>query len=282
MRYLASPGSALVTLLQVTEAAYLRGPTAGSTPGDDVQTDLGALRDDARARVTTLPGRLVAGLLARRSADAGPLTILSWDNLPGNGEVTPDRQVHDLAEHLDPALAAGSTTPTDSRRPLVDRITPGTTDADRAAVREAQGYVVTPDPVPTEPFHEWVISGAFPAGRPAWDAAGAADRRDDVEPFEQPAEVVAAERLHSQLAIAGGVLGPRAWIGRCRRECRLGHPVSGTRRAAAWTSRTMRSAPTVMRCLPASPTPERKTNDRPDRRRRFPEAPGAHAARRPG
>jgi fructuronate reductase len=203
LNYLASAEIALVTIT-VTEAAYLRGADGRLDTGrDDVQTDLAALRHDVRARVTTLPGRLVAGLLARRSADAGPLTILSCDNLPGNGEVT-QTVVHDLAEHLDPALAAWIDDTADFATSMVDRITPGTTEADRAAVRKAQGYVDA-DPVPTEPFHEWVISGAFPAGRPAWDAAGAAIV-DDVEPFEQR-KLWLLNGSHSQLAYAGSILG---------------------------------------------------------------------------
>jgi len=36
----------------------------------------------------------------------------------------------------------------------------------------------------TEPFSSWVLSGGFPAGRPAWERAGARFV-DDIEPFER-------------------------------------------------------------------------------------------------
>ena len=34
----------------------------------------------------------------------------------------------------------------------------------------------------TEPFRDWVLCGDFPAGRPAWEEAGARFV-DDIEPF---------------------------------------------------------------------------------------------------
>jgi fructuronate reductase len=36
----------------------------------------------------------------------------------------------------------------------------------------------------TEPFAEWVISGRFLAGRPAWESAGAR-LVEDITPYEQ-------------------------------------------------------------------------------------------------
>jgi len=66
---------------------------------------------------------------------------------------------------------------------MVDRITPATTDADREAVRRLTGWDDAA-PVVTEPFAEWVLAGSFPAGRPAWDAAGARIV-DDIAPYER-------------------------------------------------------------------------------------------------
>jgi fructuronate reductase len=59
--------------------------------------------------------------------------------------------------------------------------------------------------VPTEPFSEWVIQGAFPAGRPAWDDAGARIV-EDVVPFEQR-KLWLLNGSHSLLAYAGTILG---------------------------------------------------------------------------
>ena len=60
-------------------------------------------------------------------------------------------------------------------------------------------------PVPTEPFSEWVVSGAFPAGRPRWEDAGAT-LVDDVEPFEQR-KLWLLNASHSMLAYAGSIRG---------------------------------------------------------------------------
>ena len=87
---------------------------------------------------------------------------------------------------------------------MVDRITPATTDEDRALVEKECGYVDA-YPVPTEPFSEWVVSGAFPGGRPRWEEAGAR-LVDDVEPFEQR-KLWLLNGSHSMLAYAGSIRG---------------------------------------------------------------------------
>ncbi len=205
--YLSRSEVAIVTIT-VTEAAYLRAPDGRLDAGGDVvQRDLEALRKDPRAPVGSLPARLVAGLVARRSAGAAALTILSCDNLPENGAVT-ETVVRDLAALLDQSLNHSLTTwieaNVDFATSMVDRITPGTTDEDRKLVEEACGYVDA-YPVPTEPFNEWVISGAFPAGRPRWEEAGVT-LVADVGPFEQR-KLWLLNGSHSMLAYAGSVRG---------------------------------------------------------------------------
>ena len=122
---------------------------------------------------------------------------------PGNGAVT-RTVVRDLTELLDRSLVGWIDDAVDFATSMVDRITPRTTDRDRDLVGEAQGYVDA-DPVPTEPYHEWVISGRFPAGRPRWEDAGALVV-DDVELFEQR-KLWLLNGSHSQLAYAGSILG---------------------------------------------------------------------------
>jgi fructuronate reductase len=100
-----------------------------------------------------LPGRLIAGLLARRAADAGPISILSCDNLPENGAAT-RTVVTDLAAVVDDSLLSWIENNVDFATSMVDRITPGTTAEDRSLVAQAQGYE-NASPVPTEPFAEW-------------------------------------------------------------------------------------------------------------------------------
>ena len=201
--YLARSEVALVTIT-VTEAGYLLGSDGHlDTSRDVLVADLAALRADPRAGVVSLPAKLVAGLLARRAAGAGALTVLSCDNLPDNGAVT-RVVVSELAALVDETLPGWVAEHVDFATSMVDRITPATTDEDRALVRERSGYEDA-DPVPTEPFSEWVVSGAFPAGRPRWEDAGAT-LVDDVGPFEQR-KLWLLNGAHSQLAYTGSIRG---------------------------------------------------------------------------
>ena len=201
--YLGAPQTALVTIT-VTEAAYLRNAEGRlDAERDVIIADLQALRRDPRQVVGSLPARLVAGLMARRDASSGAITILSCDNLPENGAVT-ETVVTDLAALVDESLLTWIERNVDFATSMVDRITPATTDEDRRIVREHTGYVDA-SPVPTEPFSEWVVSGRFPAGRPRWEDAGA-QLVDDVEPFEQR-KLWLLNGSHSMLAYAGSVRG---------------------------------------------------------------------------
>jgi fructuronate reductase len=203
LTYLAAPATAVITIT-VTEAGYLRnGQGRLDLDHPAVVADTAALRADPRSPVASLPGKLVAGLLARRAAGSNPITILSCDNLPENGEVT-RAVVTDLASKVDPTLSTWIGQQVDFATSMVDRITPATTDQDRALVLEATGRWDA-EPVPTEPFSEWVVSGRFPAGRPRWEDAGA-QLVDDVGPFEQR-KLRLLNGSHSLLAYAGSIRG---------------------------------------------------------------------------
>jgi fructuronate reductase len=179
---MASPDVRVLTTT-ITEAGYHRAPGGGLDLAHPlVRRDLAGLRDDPRAPVVTGPARILAGLVARRAADAGPITLVPCDNLPDNGPVLA-RVVRDLAEAVDPALLDWLSSTVATATTMVDRITPRPTEADRAAVLAATGLDDS-SPVVTEPFSEWVVSGAFPGGRPAWETAGAV-LTVDVTPFEQ-------------------------------------------------------------------------------------------------
>ena len=203
LAYLRSPDVAVVTLT-VTEAGYFRG-TGGGLDVDHpaVRVDVESLKGDPTALVHTAPARLVAGLLARRDADAGPISLVPCDNLPGNGAVVA-RVVSDLAALVDPDLSAWVGRSVATVTTMVDRITPRTTPADMQAVLDGTG-VSDRAPVVTEPFSEWVLSGAFPGGRPRWEDAGATFT-DDVAPYEHR-KLWLLNGAHSLLAYAGSALG---------------------------------------------------------------------------
>ena len=188
----------------VTEAGYERGADGGlDVDRPAVRADLDTLRDDPTAAVRTVPARLVAGLAARRSAGAGPLTIVPCDNLPDNGAAVA-RVVAGLARLVDPSLADWIASTVAYATTMVDRITPEATDQDRADAQTATG-VHDRSLVVTEPFTEWVISGEFAAGRPRWDDAGATFT-DDVAPFEER-KLWLLNGAHSLLAYAGSIRG---------------------------------------------------------------------------
>jgi fructuronate reductase len=201
--YLASPDVRAVTIT-VTEAGYVRGADGGlDRDRPQVQADVEALRHDLTALVRTAPARLVAGCAARRRAEVGPLTVISCDNLPDNGVVVA-RVVRDLAEMVDPGLAGWLAGSISFVTTMVDRITPKTTQEDLRTVKEATG-LDDRAPVATEPFSEWVLSGAFPGGRPRWEDAGATFT-DDIQPYEQR-KLWLLNGGHSLLAYAGSARG---------------------------------------------------------------------------
>ncbi|HKU30814.1 MAG TPA: mannitol dehydrogenase family protein [Arthrobacter sp.] len=175
---LAAPSTALVTLT-ITEAAY------------------------ALTERTTPMGRLVAGLAARRDADAGPLAVVSCDNLSDNGTVARNA-VLSLASDVDAGLAEWISANVSFVSTSVDRITPRTTVSDVEAVAAACGYK-DEAPVVTEPFRNWVLSGDFPSGRPRWEDAGAVFV-DDIEPYENR-KLWLLNGAHSILAYSGQLRG---------------------------------------------------------------------------
>ena len=202
-RHLAAPSVAVVTLT-VTEAGYFRDEAGGlDTDAPSVRDDVAALRTGSPDELDTVPGRLVAGLAERRDAGAGPLAVVSCDNVPDNGAMA-RRVVTDLAREVDPELADWIDANVSFVTTMVDRITPRTTDEDAADARALIG-VDDPALVVTEPFTEWVLAGDFPSGRPAWETAGARFVTD-VRPFETR-KLWLLNGAHSIMAYAGSIVG---------------------------------------------------------------------------
>ena len=185
-------GLAIVTST-ITEAGYrARG---GHLDQDDpaVAADIAALRSQGTAaEVTTAPGKLVLGLAVRRAAGLPGVAVVPCDNLPGNGAVAA-AVVGELAAAVDPQLDSWIDGSVSFVTTMVDRITP------RPTPEDGPGAVVT------EPYTEWVLAGDFPAGRPAWDAAGARFVTD-VEPWEQR-KLWLLNGSHSLMAYAGSLRG---------------------------------------------------------------------------
>lgn len=167
-----------IVALTITEGGYL----VDQVTGEFMANDPGIVADLAPgATPTTAFGYIVAALAARRAAGVAPFTVQSCDNLPGNGDVA-KRMIGAFAALKDPELAAWMAEHVAFPNAMVDRITPVTTDEDRAIVRERFG-IDDAWPVVCEPFTQWVIEDHFPAGRPPWEDAGA-QLVQDVVPYE--------------------------------------------------------------------------------------------------
>jgi fructuronate reductase len=198
----SAPLTSVITLT-ITEAAYrLNAGGTLDTEAPDVAADLAVLSAGTGKPATPL-GRLVLGLAARRDADAGPLAVVCCDNLSDNGTVARNAVVG-MAAAFDPDLAAWINATISFVSTSVDRITPRVTEADLDAVATACGYVDAA-PVVAEPFHNWVLSGDFPAGRPRWEDAGAIFV-DGIEPYENR-KLWLLNGAHSLLAYAGQLRG---------------------------------------------------------------------------
>jgi mannitol 2-dehydrogenase len=127
---------------------------------------------------------IAGGLDARRAAGGAPLTILSCDNLPGNGNVAREA-ITRVCEARSPELVRFVETACTFPNSMVDRITPQTTDADRAWLRDEIGFE-DGWPVVAEPFRQWVLEDTFAAGRPRFEDVGAlfTDRVHDWELYK--------------------------------------------------------------------------------------------------
>ena len=170
--------STRIVSLTVTEGGYNIHPVTGrfDAAGPDVANDL---KPGATPRTTF--GLITEALRRRKERGLGPFTVMSCDNLQGNGDLT--RKVFAAFARLrDPELGAWAEARVGFPNSMVDRITPGTTDADRVAVRERFG-IDDQWPVLCEPFTQWVLGDAFSAGRPPYENAEV-QVVDDVEPYE--------------------------------------------------------------------------------------------------
>lgn len=202
---LADPATKVVTLT-VTEKAYLLDPATGRLLADPPVAAQLAGELAGRAAPATIPGLLVAGLCARAAADAGPLALVSCDNLPANGSRLASAVRQALARAGPGAAPVVDWVRDNVRFPatMVDRIVPATTPATLATAQSALG-VADLAAVAAEPYRQWVIEDDFPAGRPAWEAAGAV-LTADAGPYER-LKLRVVNGVHSGLAYLGALAG---------------------------------------------------------------------------
>jgi mannitol 2-dehydrogenase len=126
-------------------------------------------------------GMVTEALARRRKRGQAPFTVMSCDNLPGNGRLAA-RAFTSFARLRDPELAEWMENEVRFPNSMVDRITPATTEQDREEVRSRFG-IEDRWPVVCEPFVQWVLEDSFSRGRPPFERAGV-QIVEDVEPYE--------------------------------------------------------------------------------------------------
>lgn len=174
---LADPVIRIVSLT-ITEGGYFLDSASGVF--DPTHP---AIVDDGKnpAEPKTVFGLIVAGLKARKENGTPPFTVMSCDNIPGNGEVT-HAAVCGLARLSDPALADWIDANVAFPNSMVDRITPATGPREIGMVANDYG-IDDAWPVFCEEFKQWVLEDKFPQGRPAFEKAGV-QFVPDVAPYE--------------------------------------------------------------------------------------------------
>jgi len=170
--------STRIVSLTVTEGGYNIHDATGEfdVANPDVLHDL-----NPHAVPRTTFGLITEALWRRRKHGLAPFTVMSCDNLQGNGHLA-KRAFTAFARLRDPELGDWVEREVGFPNSMVDRITPVTTDADRAEVRKRFG-IEDRWPVVCEPYTQWVLEDAFTAGRPPYEEAGV-QLVDQVEPYE--------------------------------------------------------------------------------------------------
>jgi len=177
LEVLSRPSIRIVSLT-VTEGGYCIDPATQTFDPRHPEIAYDAAHFDAPKSAF---GLIAAGLKRRRKAGVAPFTVMSCDNIPGNGHVC-QNAVAGVAELADPELAAWIRANVAFPNSMVDRITPATTDRERAILKDQYG-VEDNFPVFCEQFRQWVVEDKFPAGRPALETVGATFVAD-VAPYE--------------------------------------------------------------------------------------------------
>jgi mannitol 2-dehydrogenase len=186
--------------LTITEGGYCIDPGTGAFNAEhpDIVHDAAHLQAPR-----SVFGVILAALERRRNEGLAPFTVMSCDNIPHNGNVAREA-VAGLADLIDPSLAAYVREQVAFPNSMVDRITPATTDRERAAL--AERFDVQDNwPVFCEPFRQWVLEDHFPSGRPALEEVGVTFT-SQVAAFEMM-KLRILNGGHAAIAYPAGLLG---------------------------------------------------------------------------
>jgi mannitol 2-dehydrogenase len=174
---MADPATRIVSLT-VTEGGYNFHPVTGEF--DDTNPAVQADLAPGAIPATTF-GLITEALVRRRSRGIEPFTVMSCDNIQGNGHMA--QEVFTAFARLrDPELGEWVEGNVLFPNSMVDRITPVTTDDDRAQISD-RFAVEDAWPVVCEPFTQWALEDKFTSGRPPLEDVGV-QVVPDVTPYE--------------------------------------------------------------------------------------------------
>ncbi len=191
---LTAPAAHVVTLTLSEKGYCLTGDGSLDLSHPDMVADL-ANPLTPRSAI----GWLALALTARHKRGAGPLTILSCDNLQSNGEKL-KQAVTAFAERAHPALAGEIAKRNAFPLTLVDCIVPASDAGHRARVAASLGLEDQAS-VQREEFAQWVIQDRFATAIPAWGDAGA-DIVPDIAAYQR-LKLHVLNSAHSALAYLG-------------------------------------------------------------------------------
>jgi mannitol 2-dehydrogenase len=198
---IAEPDIKIITLT-ITEGGYnlAKETRAFDFANLDIIHDL-----NKPVRPKTVFGYIAAGLRKRIENNAGPITILTCDNLPHNGRVCHDSFMA-FFEKADETVYHWARANVTFPSTMVDRITPATTEED---ITKLEKYTGKSDRVPVfcEDFVQWVIEDNFAAGRPAWERVGV-EFTGDVAQYENM-KLGYVNSTHLMLSFPGFLAGYR-------------------------------------------------------------------------
>jgi len=198
---MAAPATRIVSLT-VTEGGYSLDAVTGEFDATS-ESVLADLRPGAAP--CTVFGLVTEALARRRARGIPAFTVVSCDNIQGNGHVS-QRAFTAFARLRDPELADWITSNVRFPNCMVDRITPKTTAEDRAELSRRFG-IEDQWPVLSEPFTQWVLEDDFTDGRPPLEAAGV-QIVPDVEPYELM-KLRLLNASHQALCYPGHLVGYR-------------------------------------------------------------------------
>lgn len=187
--------------MTITEKGYC------STPNGELDTEHPLIKPDLDKGATprSAIGYLYAAAEQRMRNGGKPVTVMSCDNIQGNGHMT-KRLLSQFAALKDPAVKAWIHDNVSFPNSMVDRITPAVTPETAAFVETTWG-IEDKCPVMSESYLQWVVEDDFIAGRPEFGDVGV-EVVQDVKPYEI-IKTTLLNGAHSALSYISYLLGHR-------------------------------------------------------------------------